>query len=331
MSQVEPLIFFRIVADRHLNPGAALLDLGAGDAESLLPLLAEEEFSSLARAFPCLIGSALAERLGPELLSAFLNAGCHTVMEGAVHHSDAPTKPEVPGTARWLTGTWHLASPLRTSPNKAASRALALKLLKLVAADADTRDIESIFRQDPVLAYHLLRLVNSLGVGVGRHIASFSQAILILGRQQLKRWLNLMLFAANRDDYRATMLMAQVSVRARSMELLAKAGGYDRSVQDQAFMAGMFSLLDILFGMPLADILNPLKLSESMTMAVLRHEGELGSLLRAVVLMEQADDKALTHTLETALLTAAGHNRLVVEAHGWVLSVIREKRDGGDV
>ncbi|MBV5336453.1 MAG: HDOD domain-containing protein, partial [Deltaproteobacteria bacterium] len=114
---------------------------------------------------------------------------------------------------------------------------------------------EAVFRQDPILAYHLLRLVNSLCIGVDKHISSFSQAILILGRHQLKRWLNLMLFAANRDDYRTPMLMARVAVRARSMELLAKAGGFDRSEQDQAFMAGMFSLLGVLFGMPLSEVL----------------------------------------------------------------------------
>jgi EAL and modified HD-GYP domain-containing signal transduction protein len=152
-----------------------------------------------------------------------------------------------------LSGDWYLAPPPKSTPTQAASRALSLKLMQLVATDADTCEIEAIFRQEPVLAYHLLRLVNSLGVGVGRHISSFSQAI---------RWLNLMLFAASRDDYRSAMLIARVAVRARSMELLAKAVGLDRWHQEQAFMVGMFSLLGVLFGMPLPEILSPLKLSD---------------------------------------------------------------------
>ena len=186
-----------------------------------------------------------------------------------------------------------------------ASRSLSLKLLQLVATDADTCEIEAIFRQDPVLAYHLLRLVNSLGVGVGRTISSFAQAILILGRQQLKRWLNLMLFAASRDDYRSAMLLARVAVRARTMELLAKARGFDRSEQDQAFMAGMFSLLGILFGLPLAGILNPLQLHESLTSGVLHHEGELGRLLQAVECSECADETRLIGLLGSLNLSIA--------------------------
>jgi hypothetical protein len=48
------------------------------------------------------------------------------------------------------------------------------------------------------------------------------------------------------------MLLARVVVRARSMELLARESGLDRSAQDLAFMAGMFSLLGVLFGSPLS-------------------------------------------------------------------------------
>ena len=324
---LPPLLFLSLLADRKLNPGAIALHFGEGDLKSLLPLLSDERFSVFSASLPCFAGTDLAEQLPPELLKVFQEAGCQIMPDNATQHSQEQSKPILPPSAQWLSGDWYLAPPVKTLENQSASRALSLKLLQLVAADADTCEIEAIFRQDPVLAYHLLRLVNSLGVGIGRQIGNFSQAILILGRQQLKRWLNLMLFAASRDDYRSNMLMACASVRARSMELLAKACGLDRSAQEQAFMAGMFSLLGILFGMPLVEIMNPLKLSDSLTSAVLGREGELGVLLQTVEKGELADEAGLTELLGKIGLSANDYNLISLEAHQWMLDIIHDKQD----
>ena len=324
---LPPSLYFHLLADRELKPGAVTLQLGQGDGDALLPQLVNGPFSAFVAAFPCFLSIELTDQLAPELLLTLENAGCRRMPSEAISHSEAQQKPILPPLAHWLSGNWYMALPAKITGAQAASRSLSLKLLQLVATDADTSAIEAIFRQDPVLAYHLLRLVNSTGIGVGRHISSFSQAILILGRQQLKRWLNLMLFAASHDDYRSPMLLAHVTVRARSMELLAKASGLDRSAQEQAFMAGMFSLLGILFGIPLADVLNPLKLNESLSSAILNHAGVLGGLLQTVESAERADDAGLNFALNTLNLTTADFNALSLEAYQWMLGVIHDKQD----
>ena len=327
---VPPLLFLQLLANQKLDPGAVELQVGEGDRNSLLPLIADERFVAFAKLFPCVIEAVHAQSLPPEVLKAFQDAGCLTTPRESFHQSHEQTKPALPPNSEWLTGDWYLAPRFKLSGNQAASRTLSLRLLQLVAADADTCEIESIFRQDPVLAYHLLRLVNSLCVGVGKHISNFSQAILILGRHQLKRWLNLMLFAANRDDYRTSMLMAKVAVRARSMELLAKAGGLDRSEQDHAFMVGMFSLLGILFGMPLRDVLTPLNLNESLTEAVLFHAGKMGRLLQSVEKLEQADETGLTGLFDDFQMSSTDYNLLALEAHQWMLDAIHNKPETSD-
>ena len=327
---LAPLLFLRLMADRALNPGAVELHAGKGDLSALTALFEGENFAAFSESFPCFFGTDLEERSSPELLQSLQNLGCHFIKAQVTHHSDEHTKPALPPTAEWLIGNWYLEQPAKPSGTQTASRALSLKLLQQVATDADTFEIEAIFRQEPTLAYHLLRLVNSLGTGVGRHISSFSQAILILGRQQLKRWLNLMLFAANHNDYRSAMLLARVTVRARSMELLASAIGLDRTQQEQAFIIGMFSLLGTLFGMPLPEILNPLKLDDSLSKAVLQREGVLGSLLRAVEYAEQANDEGLTEQLAGLPLSSAEFNEINTEAHRWMLDVIHDKRDAVD-
>ena len=183
-----------------------MLETGEGDTNALLPLIADGSVAGLTATIPCLVGPRLAATMSPELSEVLLDAGCQ-VMTESPHRADKQTKPVLPPTARWLIGDWYLAPPAKGSGRQATSRTLSLKLLRLVALDADTCEIEAIFRHDPVLAYHLLRLVNSFGVGVGRTISSFSQAILILGRQQLKRWLNLTASEYNRITVEAYQWM----------------------------------------------------------------------------------------------------------------------------
>ena len=323
-----PHIFFHLLADRHLNPGAVELRMGDGCNHGLLPLITDSRFSGLAANIPCLLMARCVQHLSPELVESLRASGVRITPDEAIHRSDETTRPTLPATAAWLAGEWSLARQTRSTGRPTGTRSLALKLLQKVAEDADTREIEAIFRQEPVLAYHLLRLVNSLSVGVGRTISSFSQAILILGRQQLKRWLNLMLFAANRDDHRSAMLLARVAVRARSMELLAKAAGLDRSMQEHAFMTGMFSLLGCLFGMPLADVLQPLKLHPSLTDALLQRGGDFGLLLNIVDKSEHADgaeNGGLSEQLACFGLSTAEHSVLTIEAYQWMLDVIREQ------
>ena len=322
-----PLIFFELLADAKLTPMAARLHVSKSDSIGVLPLCATEDFQALTSRFPSLIDDGTEQRFPVELSEAMNASGIQMVAATAIQAAEPNGKPAMQPGKQWLSGDWYLAQPPKSTPTQAASRALALKLMQLVATDADTCEIEAIFRQEPVLAYHLLRLVNSLGVGVGRHISSFSQAILILGRQQLKRWLNLMLFAASRDDYRSAMLIARVAVRARSMELLAKAVGLDRWHQEQAFMVGMFSLLGVLFGMPLPEILTPLKLNDLLDDALLRHEGDIGHFLQCVEASERLDETRVLALLLQIGLTADDWNRLTLEAHLWMLGAIHDQQD----
>ncbi|HEX8954953.1 MAG TPA: HDOD domain-containing protein, partial [Burkholderiaceae bacterium] len=227
----------------------------------LSPLLEHPDFSTLAQRFTCLIADCTPSGEFADVLAA---AQCKLVSSSAIARNDKELAREHPPGTEWVGGNWYFAAPVKPSGAQAATRALAMQLVQLAAADADSREIEAVLRRDPTLSYQLLRLVNSLAVGAGRRITSFSQAIAILGRNQLRRWLNLMLFAARDGDLRSAMLLARVAVRARAMELLAHASGLDKPLQEQAFMAGMFSLLGVLFGSPIEQVLKPLAIGDAM-------------------------------------------------------------------
>lgn len=318
-----PLVLFRVLSDRGGAPAGLLLDLAPGLAagpEQLQEVLGSAAFADLSFAidiyFHPVHPAGYAE--------ALQGAGCQPLAPGMLmREDDKLVKQDVPASAVLIEGDWFMSEPPKATGAQAASRALALQLAALVAADAHTAEIEALLRKDPTLSYHLLRLVNSLGMGVGRRITNFSQAILLLGRQQLRRWINLMLFAARKDDQRSAMLLARVAVRGRLLELLVKARGQDKHAQDQAFIAGMFSLLGVLFGMALEEVLAPLSMSEAVHDAVLGYMGELGTMLRLCEAVEAGDFDAAAGYLNALHLTPAEFNAALVDANYWMLSAVR--------
>lgn len=316
-----PLLLLRVLADQAGAPAGLLADIG-GDPAALAP----ESLSSLTGELPVYYRPGL----DPAAAAHLAQAGWQELPAGAPLRVDVRLEKDgIPAGTVLIEGDWCMAPPPRATGVQAASRALSLQLAQLVAADAHTHDIEALLRKDPTLSYHLLRLVNSLGIGAGRRITSFSQAILILGRQQLRRWVNLMLFAARPGDPRSAMLLARVAVRGRMLEQLSRARGADRQAQDQAFIAGMFSLLGVLFGMPLAEVLAPLSMSASVNAALLDYEGELGLMLRLCEACEQGDFAALEQHLAALNISAAQFNDVAIEANQWMLGVLRGAGSGG--
>jgi hypothetical protein len=323
----HPPVLLHPLADRQGTPAALLLDVDRTADEAHVHLAAQLLAPML---HPLAAGGmGCFYRAGaPQAVADLLaQAGWQALAPDQLQRLDSPALPAT--GAPWTEGEWFMAPPPSPVGAQVASRALALQLVQLVSADADTHEIEAVLRQDPTLSYHLLRLVNSLAIGgnagAGRRVTSFSQAILILGRVQLRRWLNLMLFSSREGDRRSPMLLARVAVRARTMELLARDTGLSRNQQELAFMVGMFSLLGVLFGMALTEVLKPLTISEAVQQALLAHEGELGQLLALVEAAERDDHQALAPALLALQVDPARFSQNVVDAYLWMQAIAAGK------
>lgn len=325
----DPLVLLHLLADRNGKFAAFRLIAEPGGEEALSSFVEQPDFLGLSSQIPCLYCSADMEPLSVSLASALTLAGCKLESSDHIGRADQMLTANYPDEVAWIEGRWYQAPPMKSHGKQVISRAMALQLVQLVAADADNREIEEVFRHDPALSYQLLRLVNSLAVGAGRRITSFSQALVMLGRNQLRRWLNLMVFASRDEDTRSTMLLANVAIRARAMELLARVAGLDVTLQEQAFIAGMFSLLGVLFVMPLEEVLKPLQISEAMRSALLMRTGELGNLLGMLELSEQGEFDALRTQLEALAISVADFNLISAQACNWMLGVVRESSSDG--
>ena len=166
------------------------------------------------------------------------------------------------------------------------TRVKLLELLALVVRDADTPELEEIFRQEPKLAYGLLRLVNSAAMAPRSPITSFGQAIQLLGRRQLQRWLQLLVYADASHGSHASPLLLYAATRGRLMELLIEhvpAASAAEKQADAAFMTGTFSLLDALLNLSMPEILSQLPLPTPIHNALASRSGPLGELLGAIV------------------------------------------------
>ena len=218
---------------------------------------------------------------------------------------------------------YYFARPAVLSAKRADPSQLALiQLLGLLLQDADTPQIEQVFKQHPNLTYNLMRLVNSVACGAHRSIASVSQAIMVLGRKQLQRWLQLLMFTLQGGSVYPSPLLLMAATRGKMMELLAASQTRGADYSDEAFMAGILSLIESLIDKPLADIVSELHLGERLADALLRREGELGTLLQLVESVEHPDlDYTSALLAQTGGLTLADLTAAEIEAMSWANQV----------
>lgn len=241
------------------------------------------------------------------------------------HLALGTTENVCPGFCKfhWLAG--HVAGNASLTPQgDPTTRGLLLKMLSLVTTDADSVEIEALIKRDTNLSYHLLKLVNSVAFSPSKKIDNFAQAIALLGRRQLQRWLQLLLYARPQGSDTASPLMPRAALRAGLMEGLARRLGLSREQQDRAFMTGMFSLLDILFGVPLAGIIAPLNLSADVIQALTTGNGQLGNMLTAVTASEGPPSTVLADALAATGIAYAEWADTLAEAMRWAVQVSKE-------
>ena len=200
-----------------------------------------------------------------------------------------------------------------------------MRLLSLVLTDADTPQIESVFKQNPDLTLNLMKLVNSVAVGGKGRINSLRGALTALGRQQLQRWLQVLLFAlssAPAAEFPSPLLIL-AATRGKLMELIAQATRpTDRDFHDKAFMTGILSLVNALLGMPMAEILGAMPVDEDVRNGLVQRTGRLGAMLLVVEALEETDLLGIEKALEA--VPGLQHSQVIgmqVEAMRWANSI----------
>lgn len=194
------------------------------------------------------------------------------------------------------------------------AQAVVLQLMSMVRQNADVRELEAVLKRDAALSFKLLRYINSAGFGHGTEINSLRHAVTLLGYAPLFRWLSLLLATASTSGHSPVLLQTAV-IRGRFAELLG-APTLPRGESENLFVAGLFSLLDRLLGIPMAEVLQKMQFSEALSQALLSREGIYGPCLALAEACEL--NSALVGSLAASLQIEADHvNQLHLSALAW--------------
>ncbi|MEJ7687140.1 MAG: HDOD domain-containing protein [Variovorax sp.] len=210
--------------------------------------------------------------------------------------------------------------PMKPEPGRTLQpeSMLIVKVMQMIQRNEDLREIETALKHDAALTYRLLRHINSPAIGVGVEIHSLRHAMTMLGYAPLFRWLSLLLATSN-SQASPPYLMKKAIMRGRFVELMGK-GLLPASESDNLFVVGMFSLIDQLLGVSMAEVLDKVQLSESVQQAILSREGTYGPFLALAEMCEQ-DGAEAARLAEELFMSAEQVNAAHLSALAWAQDV----------
>jgi c-di-GMP phosphodiesterase len=194
--------------------------------------------------------------------------------------------------------------------------------LRLVATvqnpDCTVREVEQLISQDLSMSYRVLRCINSSFYNLPNKVDSIRQALVLLGMDNLRQLCTLA--ALQQLENRPPSLFVTAMARAQMCEQLARLAG--QSATAPYFITGLFSMLDVLMGMPMAKIVDELPLAAVVENALVSGEGDAGAALACARAYESATwiharyRDIAPHLIRAAYLDAVyGAEQLLLQMH----------------
>jgi len=209
-----------------------------------------------------------------------------------------------------------------------ASKLHCLRLLsELQKPNLDVKRVEALIRCDVALTYRLLRYVNSALFSRRGEVRSIERALMIVGTEQVRRWVALATLPMLATD-KPGELVTLSTVRARFCERLTQLSGI--ALQNEAFLMGMFSLLDALLDRPLDKALGAVNLGPDIMQALLGtapDENVLSRIYRLTRRYEQGDWDEVERLSQGCGFTGAAAGEVYVEATLWAEQMLRAVGD----
>ena len=212
-------------------------------------------------------------------------------------------------------GYWFAQPVILDGQTIRPGQASILQLINLVRKQASTGEIEEVLKRDPTLSFNLLRFINSAGFGVRNEVTSFKTAVMLLGLNRLFKWAALLMTLSLSGDTPPAVGTTAV-VRGRLMELLASES-MPADECDNAFVVGIFSLLDTMLGVSMRAALGTITLPTSVTDALLNRTGPLAPLLALTVACETGNDADFASAADVLGLSSNQVNWAHLQALAW--------------
>ena len=161
-----------------------------------------------------------------------------------------------------------------------------IELLNIVNDDDfELTKAADVIGRDTALVISLLKMVNRMSVNSG--ITSIRHAAAMLGQKELKKWINTAVtneLCADKPNEITRLSL----LRAKFAENIAPA--FEMAIHSsELFLMGLFSVLDLILDMPMADALEMVKVSKDIREALVNKDGKFAPVLDFITQYEGAN------------------------------------------
>ncbi len=205
--------------------------------------------------------------------------------------------------------------------NLGQSRLVLMEMLNLLRRKATSAELADVAKRDPGIVAKIVDMANSPLSGLNEPVASLDQALLILGREMLYRWIAMGIFRAN-DGKRDALLLEIALRRARFLEVIASVS-LAKQQCDELFLVGMFSVFDSLLGLPLEAVISKIHLPRDVVAVLLRNEGPYNRYLSLALAVEKGRGELIAKFAETSTLPIATLRKADRDALAWADAAMR--------
>jgi c-di-GMP-related signal transduction protein len=175
--------------------------------------------------------------------------------------------------------------------------------------------VEEIIKRDVSLTYKLMRFINSASFGFRVTVRSVRHALNLLGKREIRKWLTIIVMSGI-GQQKPPELVNTAVIRGRLCELIA-AEFKLRQKPAEAFLTGIFSMLDAFMDRPLEEILEELPLEDHVKAALLGKVDPCGNALDVVKAIEKGQWEDISRYSTQLKLQEEKLARLYIEAVEW--------------
>ncbi len=179
----------------------------------------------------------------------------------------------------------------------------------------DLKTVSDIIEMDLGLSYKLLRMANSVAYGTRLPIQSIHQAVVHFGIQETLRWANLIYLKGFQHSKNSEIIKMSL-IRGKLMSLLSKEIKPAISESD-CFLVGTFSLIDLLLGQDMSQIVSEMPFTDTVRDALLGKKNQVRSILDALIAYELGEWDACSSLLSEYEIYGERFMELYLETLDW--------------
>lgn len=192
----------------------------------------------------------------------------------------------------------------------------SMELIRLSCdPNVDYVKIAEIIKHDVALSYRLLRVVNSAFFGLRYTVSNIRQALLILGMNEIRKWITLISLSRLTDD-KPDELITMSLIRAKFLELISHNVGLSREADD-LYMFGLMSLMNAITDMPFEEIVKLTNISSNIADPLIKRHGTYWDLISIIIHLERSEWDSFFKVAEMYNLSEAQIAGAYMDAIEW--------------